>query len=207
MKKNHTHTKGEQHWPGATRWEHVRKLREFEIPNTLFELAGAEQRNFHLNIRHYFSSTALFSFLSSFLPAFFPFFFFLFFFFFFHLLYLVFLSLVFVLSILSVRLYRLHGHTLFYPLPWGLFTLWELFGHVDAWQPFFLFISFFFLSCFPYPSLFSSLHFLFSLFSSLLLYLLLQSSVYIYIHFLGAGCYPSLGEDMTMRQYTSFVIA
>lgn len=26
----------------------MRKLREFEIPNTLLELAGAEQRNFHL---------------------------------------------------------------------------------------------------------------------------------------------------------------
>lgn len=102
--KNHTHIKEKTIDLERRRRDHIRKLREFEISNTLLELAGAEQRNF------YSLTSGLIFFDCS-----------LFLFFFFSFLFLLpYSSFVFffpIVFILSVHLYRLQGHTLFSPLP------------------------------------------------------------------------------------------
>lgn len=103
-KKNHTHIKGKR--IDLERHNGImRKLREFEIPNTLLELAGAEQRNFHsLTSGLIFFQCSLFFFCFFSFP-------------FFSLFLLSFLVLFPIVFILSVHLYRLQGHTLFSPLP------------------------------------------------------------------------------------------
>jgi len=168
-KKSYTYKEG-KHWPGATRWDHMRKLREFEIPNTLLELAGAEQRNFHLLTSGLiFSSTARLSFFLSFSFLFLPFFFRLLFSF---LLFSLF-SILFLFICIDYK-----DIPYFYPLAWGLYS-----GRLlctlkrDS--------LFFSLTLSPLPFLTFSFLFFFTFF---FIYLC------IYIYFLGSRMLPVAGR-------------